>query len=699
MRTRNKRTKRKTRKGGGILFDGIWKSEPGISGDRLTYSNAEAGFLNVVHPTPIQNHEVLAYFDNIDAVRTDFLSLYTGTMGSQEEMRASGYSEMLRAIQLLNTAVEYRTQMDKDFERIDSITVTERGSQVQRPVTLEEKARHRHRTEVLADLLKALKEIKKPYDIAFEQFTVTKPEKTKTTKTVADLPNEEGVEDTGPYVPSAPPRTPVRMAPPTEEEIDAYMEKCRTEKPSCANCGKTDVPLFTCSRCKQVKYCSPVCQKTHWSIHKSDCKPSSVTETYEVGSFPFHLDRVHTVNVSGTFFVVSTEKELLSFSTNGDRCMGPFHSIINTPEDADYIMSVSKYLEDMDKKEELFKKCSLAYDIQFSKDPESKETKKADLICNEIKRRMAVIEIQMAELLTRHQSRTPIDWEAERGRILRRIMELKKPKTKEEESELAYFKTEIPKIQKVLDISYPVSGVVLIGRNIVVSTQHTIYFVSDRTRIGEEAGFVDGPAQIARFHHPTDMQWLAPNLLCIVDTGNNAIRILDNSNKNVGTFFEIGRYKGQTYTLNHPMGVAGMRDAGEIVVADTGNHCITIIHVKKVDGKNVAKLTIIGNPGTSGWRDGPSSLFHSPESVCVHNDSIFVADTGNHCIRRLFIKEGVYHSETIAGTPREAGYRNGKKALFSSPCKIAMGDFMVVADRGNDKVRIIATTLPCIKGL
>jgi hypothetical protein len=153
------RNKRKTRKGGGILFDGVWKSEPGISGDRLTYSNAEAGFLNIVHPTPMPNHEILAFLDNTE-VRDAFLALYTGTGESQEEMRSSGYDTMLRAIQLLNTAVEYRRKMDKDFEGIDSVTVTnDRGIQVQRPITLEEKARHRHRTEILTNLLKELKEV------------------------------------------------------------------------------------------------------------------------------------------------------------------------------------------------------------------------------------------------------------------------------------------------------------------------------------------------------------------------------------------------------------------------------------------------------------------------------------------------------------------------------------------------------------
>ena len=678
MRTRNKRNKRKTRKirGGGILFDGIWKSESGISGDRLTYSNAEAGFLNIVHPAPM--HNILAFFDNIDEVIERFLALYTGNGESQEEMRASGYDTMLRAIQLLNTAVEYRTKMDKDFERIDSVTVTERGIQVQRPITPEEKARHRHRTVILANLLKALREVKKPIDATFESF-VSKPEKiVKKTFTVASLENEEGDEDTGPYIPSAPPRRPIKNESPTEEEIDAYMEACRLAKPYCENCGKTDVPLFACSGCKQVKYCSKECQKEHWRIHKPDCKPS-VTESYKVCSFPFHLEKVHTVNIGSTIIVdkvnvgvniiVSTEKEILSFEIT-DRCKGPFHLIAYTPQDADYMKRVDKCLEDM------------------------KETHD--------ERRIDEIEMQMTELLVSHQVREPIDWNARRDYILKRSVEIQKKlkKTKEDELELADLKPEIPKIQKVLDISFPIAGVTFMEDHFVFSTKNSIYFESDRTKIGAEAGFVDGPIEMARFHNPTDMEWLTPNLLCIVDTGNNAIRIMHDSSKNVGTFFERGQYNGKPYSLNQPMSVKGMPEPGVIVVADTGNHCITIIDIQKIKDKNVTKLTIIGEPGKPGWRDGSSCLFNRPESVCVHNDSIFVADTGNHCIRRLFLKDGIYHSETIAGTPRESGYKNGKKALFSSPCKVKrMGNFILVADRDNDKVRLIGTTLPCIKGV
>ncbi|KAK3708403.1 hypothetical protein LTR37_011499 [Vermiconidia calcicola] len=40
---------------------------------------------------------------------------------------------------------------------------------------------------------------------------------------------------------------------------------------ACASCGKTD-GLKHCARCKQVSYCSPVCQKTGWKEHKKDCR-------------------------------------------------------------------------------------------------------------------------------------------------------------------------------------------------------------------------------------------------------------------------------------------------------------------------------------------------------------------------------------------------------------------------------------------
>jgi hypothetical protein len=44
---------------------------------------------------------------------------------------------------------------------------------------------------------------------------------------------------------------------------------------ACAACGSSsgasDAPLKTCSRCQSVKYCSALCQRTHWPAHKASC--------------------------------------------------------------------------------------------------------------------------------------------------------------------------------------------------------------------------------------------------------------------------------------------------------------------------------------------------------------------------------------------------------------------------------------------
>lgn len=46
----------------------------------------------------------------------------------------------------------------------------------------------------------------------------------------------------------------------------------------CSNCfgiASSGSTLFRCSRCRRNMYCSKVCQKLHWSEHKSECSSSS----------------------------------------------------------------------------------------------------------------------------------------------------------------------------------------------------------------------------------------------------------------------------------------------------------------------------------------------------------------------------------------------------------------------------------------
>lgn len=50
---------------------------------------------------------------------------------------------------------------------------------------------------------------------------------------------------------------------------DAGMQRC-------AMCAK-QVKVKWCSRCREVGYCSPACQREHWPAHKPACAPASIT--------------------------------------------------------------------------------------------------------------------------------------------------------------------------------------------------------------------------------------------------------------------------------------------------------------------------------------------------------------------------------------------------------------------------------------
>ena len=84
-----------------------------------------------------------------------------------------------------------------------------------------------------------------------------------------------------------------------------------------------------------------------------------------------------------------------------------------------------------------------------------------------------------------------------------------------------------------------------------------------------------------------------------------------------------------------------------VYIADTNNHC-----VRRIDRANVV-TTFAGCPGKPGKRDGPAAtaLFNEPSSVCVNTDGdVFVTDRQNHCIRKIDVKSR--EVTTFAGSGR-----------------------------------------------
>lgn len=93
---------------------------------------------------------------------------------------------------------------------------------------------------------------------------------------------------------------------------------------------------------------------------------------------------------------------------------------------------------------------------------------------------------------------------------------------------------------------------------------------------------------------------------------------------------------------------------------------------------------------TYGYADGKKDevKLRYPNGIASHNKKIYLADTYNHCIRA--IEPFKQKSETVAGNPNKAGYRNGFNPLFNQPMDIAMlGKTMVIADAGNGAIRTL----------
>ena len=121
-------------------------------------------------------------------------------------------------------------------------------------------------------------------------------------------------------------------------------------------------------------------------------------------------------------------------------------------------------------------------------------------------------------------------------------------------------------------------------------------------------------------------------------------------------------------------------------VSDTANHTIRKVYA---DG---TVTTFAGAPGVADWADGVggAARFDRPGQLAVdQTGNLFVADTGNHCIRRINPNGEV---TTIAGIPGFPGGVDGPgdESLFDSPLGIAVnsnGDTIFVSDTGNDAIR------------
>jgi sugar lactone lactonase YvrE len=163
--------------------------------------------------------------------------------------------------------------------------------------------------------------------------------------------------------------------------------------------------------------------------------------------------------------------------------------------------------------------------------------------------------------------------------------------------------------------------------------------------------------------------------LYVSDTSNNIIRKITPS----GIITSLA-------TLDSPNGIT-VDSSGNVYVANTGAHTIN-----QIDDLGTISV-IAGTQGAIGYTDGTAGAasFNLPQGIARDiSGNLYVADTGNHLIRKITPGNIV---STLAGSVGVAGSANGTgiAATFSSPKGITVDTSgnVYVADTGNSLIRKI----------
>jgi hypothetical protein len=119
---------------------------------------------------------------------------------------------------------------------------------------------------------------------------------------------------------------------------------------------------------------------------------------------------------------------------------------------------------------------------------------------------------------------------------------------------------------------------------------------------------------------------------------------------------------------------------GRIAIADTGHHRVLVGQLAG-DGLSMRIERVVGS-GAAGFDDGDAPTFHSPQGLVFADDTLYVADAGNHAVRAIALASGT--ARTIAGTGAQLRTARDRAAgALSSPWDLALvGDALHVAMAG-----------------
>ncbi|WP_223641673.1 RHS repeat-associated core domain-containing protein [Corallococcus sp. EGB] len=237
---------------------------------------------------------------------------------------------------------------------------------------------------------------------------------------------------------------------------------------------------------------------------------------------------------------------------------------------------------------------------------------------------------------------------------------------------------------------YPGQGGALPGRESLGKTPRVLATATP-TFSGDH-----GPAKHARLAAPQGVAVAADGTVYIADTGNHRVRqvkphgviatVAGNGVK--GAAGDGGR--ALIASLDTPQAVA-VGPEGTLYIADTGNH-----RIRRVTPDGIISTVAGTGLAADGGDGGPATLanLNAPAGVAVGPDgSVYLADTGNHRIRRV-TPDGII--STVAGTGARGNAGEGGLATganLDTPRALVVGPegFISFVDSGNRRLRRVDT--------
>src|SRR5437899_6964592 len=198
-------------------------------------------------------------------------------------------------------------------------------------------------------------------------------------------------------------------------------------------------------------------------------------------------------------------------------------------------------------------------------------------------------------------------------------------------------------------------------QGIAIDSNRALVFVADSGNNAIRKIAPDGSVTTfaAGFKNPSGLAVASDGTLMVADSGNDAIRKIA-ADGSVTTFAS---------GFKNPVGVAIASD-GTLFVADSGNN-----RIRKIENGIVE--TIAGT-GHDGFVDGANAEFKKPSGITLDDaGNILVADSGNNAIRKISSSL----TSTISGSSKE-GFIDGDPVLaqFKQPSGVDFQGVLLVAD-------------------